>query len=287
MKRIMSALLVVAATVSLLAVSPAEAKRMGGGSSLGMQRTAPASAPSNPSTAPQSAPAPSGAPAPAAPPASGMSRWLGPLAGLGIGAGLMALFGSGGMGSLLGMLALAAVAFFIVQLFRRKPPATQPRAMQFAAAAPGPLAVNPVADFPVIAGPVPTSANAPNYPVGFDAEEFVRQAKKSFIRLQAANDRMDLRDIRNFTTPELYAELAAQIQERDDTTQITDVVTLNAELLEATTEQERIIASVRYTGEIREEIGGNATSFSETWHVVKDLSHSSPSWYIAGIQQSN
>lgn len=216
-----------------------------------------------------------------------MSRWLGPLAGLGIGAGLMALFGSGGIGSLIGMLALAAVAFFLFQMFRRKSLAARQPAMEYAGAAPGPAPLNPVADFPISAGSLPASVDASRYPVGFDPEEFVRQAKKSFVRLQAANDRKDLRDIRNFTTPELYAELAAQIQDRDDTAQVTEVVTLNAELLEAATEQQRIVASVRYTGEIREEAGGDAAPFSETWHVVKDLTHVSPTWYIAGIQQND
>ena len=303
MKRILAALLVVVATTSLLAVTPAEAKRLGGGSSLGMKRAAPAPAPAAPAAAP-AAPTQAGAAAPAAPApvaapaAGGFSKWLGPLAGLGIGAGLMAMFGGGGlgagMGSMFAMLALAAVAFFLFQMFRRKSQTTHAPAMQYAGVipdAPRPNTVNPVADFPVTAGPVaatPVAAIAATvrYPQGFDAEEFVRQAKISFIRLQAANDTKDLRDIRDFTTPELYAELAMQLQERDNTPQLTEVVKLDAELLEAVTEQERIIASVRYTGLIREEAAGAAAPFSETWHVVKDLQHPTPTWHIAGIQQN-
>lgn len=291
MKRILTGLLVIVATTSLLVVAPAEAKRMGGGSSLGMKRAAPAPTPA-PTAAPQSAPTQAGAaapaaPAPVAPPASGFSRWLGPLAGLGIGAGLMAMFGSGGMGSLFAMLALGAVAFFLFQMFRRKTQTVREPAMQYAGVTPDvsrPTNVSPVADYPVTAGPS-ASVDAPRYPQGFDAEEFVRQAKKSFIRLQAANDTKDLRDIRDFTTPQLYAELAMQIQDRDDAPQRTEVVTLDAELLEAVNEQERIIASVRYTGSIRETIDGDVAPFSEIWHVVKDLTHASPSWHIAGIQQ--
>lgn len=306
MKRILTALLVFVATTSLLTVTPAEARRLGGGSTLGMKRAAPAPAPVAPAAAPAAptqtaAPAPAAAPAPVAPPAAGgFSKWLGPLAGLGIGAGLMAMFGGAGlgagMGSMFAMLALAAAAFFLFQMFRRKSQAANQPNMQYAGTAPidAPrlTAVNPVADFPVAAGPVAatpvaTLADTPRYPQGFDAEEFVRQAKISFIRLQAANDTKDLRDIRDFTTPELYAELAMQIQERDDTPQRTEVVTLNAELLEATTEQERMIASVRYSGMIREDTAGNAAPFSETWHVVKDLKHAAPTWHIAGIQQTS
>ncbi len=304
MKRILATLLVVAAitSLSLLVVTPAEAKRLGGGSSVGMKRAAPAPAPAAPAAAPTQAGAAAPAtPAPATPPASsGFSRWLGPLAGLGIGAGLMAMFGGSAMGAAIGsmfaMLALAAVGFFLFQMLRRKSQPDPAPAMQYAgvtaADAPQPATVNPVADFPVSAGPVAASSLAavtesPRYPVGFDAEEFVRQAKISFIRLQAANDSNDLRDIRDFTTPELYAELAMQIQERENTPQRTEVVTLNAELLEAATEQERIIASVRYTGMIREDAASNAAPFSETWHVVKDLTHATPTWHVAGIQQNS
>lgn len=300
MKRILVSLLVVVATTSLFAVAPAEAKRLGGGSSLGMKRTAPpAPAPAAPA-APQTAPAPAAgatpaAPVPAAPASGGFSKWLGPLAGLGIGAGLMAMFGGGAMGGAIGsmfaMLALAAVAFFLFQMFRRKPQASRSPAMQYAGAAPvdtpRTTTVNPVAEFPVTAGPIDKVLESARYPQGFDAEEFVRQAKISFIRLQAANDAKDLRDIRDFTTPELYAELAMQIQERDAATQRTEVVALDAELLEAVTEQERIIASVRYSGMIREEAAGNATPFTETWHVVKDLRHVAPTWHVAGIQQNS
>ena len=304
MKRILAGLLVAVATASLIAVTPVEAKRLGGGSSAGMKRSAPATPPTAPAAAPQQTAPTQGAasptPASATPAASGASRWLGPLAGLGIGAGLMALFGGSAMGAAIGsmfaMLALAALAFFLFRMFQRKSAAASSPAMQYAGASPAyspqPSGVSPVADHPVTAGPVAATSVAPvaatsHYPVGFDAEEFVRQAKISFIRLQAANDIKDLRDIRDFTTPELYAELAMQIQERDDAPQLTEVVSLNAELIEATTEQERLIASVRYTGLIREESEGNTTPFSETWHVVKDLKHRTPTWHIAGIQQNS
>lgn len=301
MKRILAGLLVAVATASLIAVTPVEAKRMGGGSAAGMKRSAPANPPAAPASTPQPAAPAQGAaaaPASATPPASsGFSRWLGPLAGLGIGAGLMAMFGGGAMGAAIGsmfmMLALAAVAFFLFRMFRRKPENAHSPSMQYAGGAPDdaprPPMVNPVADFPVSAGPVntaPAIAATSHYPQGFDAEEFVRQAKISFIRLQAANDMKDLRDIRDFTTPELYAELAMQVEERDDTPQHTEVVTLNAEVIEATTEQDRVIASVRYTGLIREEAEGNAVPFDEIWHIVKDLKHSRPTWHIAGIQQN-
>ena len=91
-----------------------------------------------------------------------------------------------------------------------------------------------------------------NVPPGFEIEPFVRQAQSSFLRLQAANDDGDLADLRSTTTPEVYAELAMQIRERGDAPQKTDVVTLDAQLLEVVVEGEQMIASLRYSGTIRE-----------------------------------
>jgi len=60
-------------------------------------------------------------------------------------------------------------------------------------------------------------------PSGFDAEAFVRQAKVNFLRLQAANDAGNLDDIREFTSPEMYAEIKLDIDERHGATQRTEV----------------------------------------------------------------
>src|SRR5258705_5530773 len=116
---------ILAAVFSLgLLATDADAKRLGGGSSIGKQRsiTPPASSPSATPQAPAATP---GAPAPQP---SGMSRWLGPLAGLAIGAGLASMFmgnGFGGaFGSILLMLAIAAAGIFSLRMLRSKPQRT-------------------------------------------------------------------------------------------------------------------------------------------------------------------
>src|SRR5512140_3341533 len=97
MKRFAILLTVVLTSLSLLATS-AEAKRFGGGSSFGKQRTMSAPVQKSPSAAP----AP-GAPAqPAAAPQAGGNKWIGPLAGLAAGIGLAALFSHFGMGEGMG-----------------------------------------------------------------------------------------------------------------------------------------------------------------------------------------
>jgi predicted lipid-binding transport protein (Tim44 family) len=106
-----------------------------------------------------------------------------------------------------------------------------------------------------------------------------------FIRMQAANDSADLNDLRNFTTPEMFASIKLDLQERGSATQRTDVVRVDAEVLDVTTEAERQIVSVRFHGLIREEENGVAAPFDEAWHLVKPAD-GSREWAIAGIQQT-
>jgi hypothetical protein len=80
--------------------------------------------------------------------------------------------------------------------------------------------------------------SAPAFPPGFDAAAFERQAKVNFIRLQAAHDAGNLDDIREFTTPEMYAEIKLDIDERHGAGSRTEVVTLNAQVLEAVEEDQ-------------------------------------------------
>ena len=276
MKRLLLVLTIALSSITLLAAN-AEARRMGGGSSIGKQRTM---SPQQTQKTPAAAPAA----APAAPAAAG-NKWLGPLAGLAIGAGLGALFMGGGlggmggaMGSILMMLAVAALAMFLIAKFRK----SQQPAMQYAGQG-APSAQQPQAQAYTGGG----SAAAPavkNIPADFPVEAFLRSAKMSFIRLQAANDRKDLNDIREYTTPEMFAEISMQLQERGNAAQTTDVSTLHADLLEVVTENNHAIASVRMTGQISENKGA-AESFDEIWHVQKNLQDDKAVWLLSGIQQ--
>lgn len=278
MKRLLM-LLTIALTMLSLFAATAEARRFGGGGSFGKQR----------SMTPQQAPkAPAAAPAPAqgATPAPAGNKWLGPLAGLAIGAGLGAMFAGGGLGGAMGgilmaMLAAGVVMFLIAKF--RKPQA----AMQYAGAgAPygGSQPHQPLSGGS--AAPLAASAaTAADIPADFPVESFLRSAKTSFIRLQAANDRKDLNDIREYTTPEMFAEISMQIQERDDAPQKTDVIAISGELLQVTNENDLAIASVRFTGQLREN-NGTPENVDEIWHVQKDLRDDKSVWLLAGIQQT-
>jgi predicted lipid-binding transport protein (Tim44 family) len=127
-------------------------------------------------------------------------------------------------------------------------------------------------------------AAAANIPADFDSEGFLRVAKLNFVRLQAANDQGNLDDMREFLAPEMFAEVQLQLSERGGKTQQTDVVQLNANLLEVVSEASRHIASVRFNGLLREEKDAAPAAFDEVWHLVKPTD-GSRGWMVAGIQQ--
>lgn len=283
-----------------LTVGDADAKRLGGGKSSGMQREAVAQRPATP---PQSAaPAPSAVGSPAAAAAAPKRNWMGPLAGLAAGLGIAALLSHFGMGEglanfvMIALLVVAAVVVFKL-LFRRKaaPAPASSEAMQYAGVG-GPGMAPPRFDpRPASAGLAahgddspaalqPSGAPIANVPADFDSDGFLRIAKLNFIRLQAANDAGNLDDIREFVSPELFAEIRMQFEERAKAPQQTDVVTLNAQLLEVVTEVTRHIASVRFSGMIREEAGAAAAPFDEVWNLSKPV-EGGKGWVVAGIQQ--
>jgi predicted lipid-binding transport protein (Tim44 family) len=287
MKRLAIALFAVVMGAGLMVQDAEAAKRLGSGKSTGVSRDSTVmkrdAIPAKPAAAP------------AAAAQSGMSRWMGPLAGLAAGIGLAALFSHLGMGEgmanmMLLLLLGLAVVFAVRWFLRKRQPASAQPAMQYAGM-PGGMEP-PRANEPFIpassagtgAAATATAATA-NVPADFDVDGFLRQAKLNFIRLQAANDRGDMEDIRQFCSPEMAAEIQVQFQERNQLAQETDVVQLNAELLDVSTEAERAMASVRFSGLIREEANAAPETFSEVWHLSRPID-GSRGWCIAGIQQS-
>ena len=272
-------------------VGDAEAARFGGGKSFGMKRQSVAPKPASPTqqAAPATPTSPAGAPA-----AAPKRNWMGPLAGLAAGLGIAALLSHFGMGEgmanilMIGLLVMAVVLVFKWLFRRNAPPAYSAEPLQYAGGAKpamgSSLEVTP--QFGSAAAPVVAATSALNVPEGFDSEGFLRVAKLNFLRLQAANDAKNLDDIREFVSPELYAKVKMQMDERGNAAQQTDIVTLNAELLEVTSEASRHIASVHFNGMIREIDGAAAAPFDEIWHLSKPI-EGNKGWTIAGIQQLN
>lgn len=275
MKHFLLLITLTLASFSILTAT-AEAKRMGGGGNIGKQRT----------ISPQQAKTPTTSPAPTAPAAG--NKWLGPLAGLAIGAGLGAMFAGGGLGGAMGGILMALLAaglvMFLVSRFRKSQ--VQQPAMQYTGS--GTSSYQPASSQQPFAGAggnaVPPAPQTSSIPADFPVEAFLRSAKTSFIRLQAANDRKDVNDIREYTTPEMFAEISLQLQERGDVQQKTDVQSINTQIIEVVNEGDYAIASVRMSGQLSEN-NGIPESFNEIWHVQKNLRDEKAVWLLSGIQQ--
>lgn len=286
--RSMISVLIGLIALSFVAVDADAAARLGGGRNLGMQRSAPAQPKAAPNTAPQQQQQ-QAAPATTAPQPSGLQKWLGPLAGLALGAGLAALFFNNGMtGLLAGLLVIglivAVVAFAARALMRGR--ANEPP-LQYAGV---PGSEPALGMFPGGAGASSVAATtaaqtAAGLPAGFDAAEFARHAKLNFVRLQQAHDKKDLSTMRDFLTGDVYREIEMDILAAGDTPRQTDVVTLEAEVIDVAEEAGSYIVSVRFSGLIRDGAGGAPEPFGEIWHLEKPLSGRS-GWLVAGIQQA-
>lgn len=120
-------------------------------------------------------------------------------------------------------------------------------------------------------------------PADFDTAGFLRHAKTCFIRLQAAWDKADINDLREFTSSEMFAEFRMQLQERGASPNHTDVVSIDAELLGIETVGNDYLASVRFSGMIKEDEHAPAAPFTEVWNFAKPVSGGG--WVLAGIQQ--
>ena len=313
MKKLLS-FMILAVSLGLASMDSDAAKRFGGGGNLGKQRAtptqreaAPNAAPATPSQAAKPA-APTATPAGVPPPKpSFMQRWGGLLAGLGIGALLASLFGAQ-LGPVVGMLLMGLLVvagiFLLMRLFAGRRAATAPPVEErtdpmYSVEQP------PRGDFSGIGTRVGgnnaeatgqwsnttsiTAAGAKSDPaaiLGGPVEPFLRVAKTSFLRLQAANDAGDLDDIRDYTTPEMYAEIAMQIRDRGAERQKTEVVSVDASMDDAAIEGDFAYASVRFWGLTREAPGANPEPFDEVWHVRRKAGNPKDPWVIAGIQQT-
>jgi len=286
MKTLLS--LAIALTATALVVEDADARRLSGGSNMGMQRSAPAqqqAAPKAPAQQQQQQQQQQATPATPAQQPSGASRWLGPLAGLALGAGLAALFlNNGWAGLLAGVLliglVIGAVALAARALLRGR---VEQRPLQYAGAGAG--TQHTLGALPGGAGADSVVATMDRWPTGFNAAEFVRHARLNFVRLQEAYDRKDLSMMREFLAPEVYREIEANIRAAGAADERTEVLTLEAEVLDVVEEAGSYIVSVRFSGMLREGTGSEAVPFTETWHLEKPTSGRS-GWVVAGIQQS-
>lgn len=320
--RSVAAALIAIAGVAMVATSfDADARRMGGGGSFGrqsgnvtMQRqavTPPSAAPGSTAGA-AAAPAAAGAASAATGSAArtGASRWLGPIAGIAAGLGIAALLShlglSGAFAEILSsMLLIALLAFAVLFIIRRLRGAAAPRqamqgayGMSHAETRSTPLPPSPPPSIlqgsPSGSGTLPPSTaitatpRVPDaqgtwvIPGDFDTANFLRQAKEQFVRIQGIWDSGDTDRLHEYLTDDLITELKPQLAERQGSPNQTEVVLLNAEMLGIEAVSDGHLASVRFSGMLREAPGTEAFRFEEVWNLFKPAQGG---WLLAGIQQ--
>jgi predicted lipid-binding transport protein (Tim44 family) len=287
-------------TLMFASVAHVDAARLGGGKSMGRAPSAPMQKQAAPVQKPvQQAQPAAPAPAPQAPAPSrfgGMGGLLGGLAaGLGIGY-LLSHFGLGeGASSMITGLLIAALAgFAIMFVIRRLLPAMSGTGS--GTNAPTGLQRTNIEQVPRQEPAFTPAANAfggmstepqpfqSTLPPGFDERSFLENAKQYFSTLQKAWDQGDLVALREFTTPDMFATIQQDLAGRTDTTNQTDVVTINAQLIGIETADAHYFCSIQFSGMIREQVGAPASDFSEIWNLSKPV-EGPGGWVLAGISQ--
>ena len=302
---------------------PAEAKRLGGGSSVGKQSsnvTQREASVSGAAAKPATPAAPGAAPAPVAP----KRPWGAMLGGLAAGLGLAWLASSLGLGgafsqiimfALLALVMMLAVGFVMRKLKGQGNAASgqAPYAFEGAGNATTPRNYSPenvgndasarpwernsvafdaskegaaTASGSMI-GSALTGSQAWGVPAGFDAEGFLVACKANFLTLQDAWDRSDVNNLRSMMTDEMLSQIKVQLADREshtgDGTNKTDVVMLNAQLLGIEELNDVYMASVEFSGMIREDASAGASPFREVWNMTKPRNGGS-GWLVAGVQ---
>ena len=113
-------------------------------------------------------------------------------------------------------------------------------------------------------------ARAVALPAGLDSTHLLDAVREQFIRLQAAWDAADLRTLGALTTPQMLAEICAQIPPAGSPPNRTDVLSVQAELLGFDDLQSAWIATIEFSGLIRESPEREATPFRELWLLMRE-----------------
>lgn len=288
-------------SVSVFAASVAEAARLGGGRSTGMQRSQITR--SAPVQQAQQVPAQQPVQQPAQQPQRSGPGWGGVAAGVAAGAATGYLAskmmepGAAGASAVAEapveksggipwgwILALGAIAFLGARMLTRRkeqmaaPARLSPAGVPAFDAQNGERKVFRMGEG-MSAAPVANVSG--RLPDGTETAAFLRQARASFQHIQALNAPEQMEEVRKYLTPELFEELKAEIGANRDVAEFHD---LQVDLLDSSREAGRLVASVRFSGRVSENLNAPAVPFAEIWHFVRP-SETDPRWVLAGIEQ--
>jgi predicted lipid-binding transport protein (Tim44 family) len=234
----------------------------------------------------------------------GLSRFLG---GLALGGLLGALFFGGAFEhlNLFDILIFAAIAFMLFKLFAARRQGTaapagydpggrnggldQPYQRQPSATS-GPAGFN--TDLLARKGggsaasePGAASRSGPAVPADFDAAVFLSGAKAAYSMLQKAWDEGDLVELRALTTDKVFGELQDQLRARGGASNRTDLLQVEAELLEVRDVGSDREATVLFDVLMRESPDARPAQVREVWHFTRSRNSRQPTWFLDGIQQ--
>ncbi len=116
-----------------------------------------------------------------------------------------------------------------------------------------------------------------------EVDELLSLARQSFARVQEAWDRADLRALSDLATAPLLDELRDQLAQRGPGPNCTEVIRLDARLLAMEELREAFIASVEFSGLIRERRDDAAAPFRELW-LLANVKAGGCGWKLARVQ---
>lgn len=116
-----------------------------------------------------------------------------------------------------------------------------------------------------------------------EVREVLRLARLSFLEMQAAWDRSDLDAMMALTAPPLLEDLRSQLAQRRPGHHHTEVLKLRARLLALEDLHEAFVASVEFSGLIREETDAPACRFKELW-LLANVKSTDRGWQLAQVQ---
>lgn len=267
--------------ITLLFSMQAEAKKFGGGRSFGQSyRTAPAQpAKASPINNPSSNPAA------AAPQRGGMLKGM--LGGLLAGGLLAWLFSSGAFSGIqpADILIIAAIAFGIYMLMRRKKVQSVPQAAghPFGHQSPQQFEANHQSSTGNISSIHPEQDVPFELPAGFDIRKFTDTAREHFILLQKAWDEHNFTLIAEYVSPAILQELENERRSEPAQSQ-TEVMYLDTQIVRATQTATTAELSLLFTGKCKDQLLGEEEIIHDIWHLQRDLKQENAPWLIIGIQ---
>jgi predicted lipid-binding transport protein (Tim44 family) len=124
-------------------------------------------------------------------------------------------------------------------------------------------------------------------PADFDVIGFLTSAKQNFITLQAAWDKSDITSLRAMMTDDMLGEIKSQLAEREQHTGVgtnsTEVAALDAKLLGIEDLGGAWMASVEFSGMIKEDPAQSPAPFREVWNMTRSKTVRG-GWLVAGVQ---